>query len=539
MANAIYLILFHVLSPLLFSPASDAQNVFFQPSFVAIRGPTVSALLYGYTSNTTLNLQTVSPSNMTGSFDPPSCLPNMTQWTVKMKQVTKTTVQVQLTLNRNLRLCGTNETSADCCINPLCVLETVQVSACEGNTSRASMTIQVKIYALLVAANTGFDNKTMIQNQAYRPLGECPCDLSVKVCDLWCCCDKDCSAEDFQLFKKQCLLGPFGGQRPDPEYQCSVQSSQSSPDWFPFLCVTSPTENNPYLGLFYQGNTIAPKPCMSFGATVLPAPELLNGYTEGSPILTLNDEYFTIPRTLNGHCVGHAPVAFLENFDIRCVTLLQACPTESPLETSLDSLNAVVKNGIGGNAVVNVTDKVATDVSDFVTGSERFGPPVSVCENVTLALDYNFYWKGNGLTGITLTRTIGTISLDGSVLVTSRYSATFFSGDTESQSKSGNPGYQVGKPVIGGIQNTSLENDTIVMYRTPVNLWKPVNSGLCSTANVRPVLFGENSTSGCVISVSQQNLTECSNLRSVFLSKNRITCKNQCPNKYFWTSIVF
>lgn len=512
MANAIFLILIRVLFVLLSSPASDAQNVVFQPSFVTTRGPTVTALLYGYTSNITLNLQTVSPSNVTGSFDPPSCMPDMTQWILKTEQVTKTTAQVQLRLNRSLRLCGTNETNSDCCINPLCVFETIQVSACEGNTSRTSLNIQVKIYALSVSANTGFDNKTIIQNQVFRPLGECPCDLTLKKCDLWCCCDKDCSAEDLQLFKKQCLPGPFGGQRPDPEYQCSVQSSQGSPDWFPFLCVTSPLENNPYLGLFYQGNTIAPKPHFLFGTTVLSTPVLLNGYIEGSPILTINDQYFTIPRTLNGHCVANAPVAFLENFDVRCVTILQACPTESPLEITLDNLKAVVKNGVGGDAVVDVTDKVATDLSDFITVSERFGP--SVCENVTLALDYNFYWKGNGITGITLTRTIGTISLNGSVPVTSRYSASFFSGDTESKPNSGNPGYQKGRPVIGGIRNTSLENDIILIHRTPIYLWKPVNSGLCSTANVRPVLFGENSTSGCFFPVSQQNLTECSLLRA-------------------------
>lgn len=467
MANAVFLICIHVLFLLLCTSAPDAQNVVFQPSSVTTRGPTVTALLYGYTSNISLNLQTVSPSNETGSFDPPSCMPGTTQWIVTSEQVEKTTIQVRLKLNRSLRLCGTNETNTDCCINPLCVFETLQLSACELNTSQASLTIQAKIYALLVSANTGFDNRTIIQNQVYRPLGGCPCDLTFNICDLWCCCDQDCSPDDLQLFRNQCLLGPFGGQLPEPEFQCSVQSSQSSPDWFPFLCVTSPPENNPYLGLFYQGNTIAPDPGMSFETPVLSAPIILNGYVEGSPILTINDQYFLIPQTLNGHCITNAPVAFLENFDVRCVTLLQSCPTESPLHTTLEVLMAVVKNGIGGDAVVDVTDKVATDLSDFITISEHFGTIVSECENVTLALDYNFYWKGNGITGIALTRTIGTIPLNGSVAVTSRYSASFLNGDISSEhtSNSGNPGYQVGKPVIGGILDTSMENDTILIRR--------------------------------------------------------------------------
>lgn len=34
-----------------------------------------------------------------------------------------------------------------------------------------------------------------------------------------------------------------------------------------------------------------------------------------------------------------------------------------------------------------------------------------VCTNVTLALDYKFYWKGNGITNITLKRTVGAVAL--------------------------------------------------------------------------------------------------------------------------------
>lgn len=517
MANAIFLISVCILFVLLCSPASDAQNVGFQPSFLITRGPTVSALLYGYTSNITLIVRARAP-DATGNFNSSSCIPDTTQWTLTSKQVAKRIVQVQLRLNRSLRFCGTNETNSDCCTNPLCILETLLVSACEGNTSQASLTIQVKIYARLVSAITGFDNKTIIQNQVFRPLGECPCDLTLNICNLWCCCDEDCSTEDLQLFKNRCLPGPFGGQLPAPEYQCSVQSSQNSPDWFPFLCVTSPPENNPYLGLFYQGNTIARKSDMSFGDTVLPAPELLNGYIEGSPILTTNDEYFTIPRMLNGHCVTNAPVAFLENFDVRCVTVLQTCPTEPPLQTIPEDFTTVVKNGIGGDAVIDLTDQEATDLKDFITISDHFGPSVIECKNVTLALDYDFYWQGNGITGITLTRTIGTISLNGNVSLTSRYSARFVSGNITSEPKSGNPGYQVGRPVIGGTLNISMENDAVFIQRTTIHMWKPVNTGLCSNSDMRPVLFGENSTTGCLFPVSHQNLTACTLLRDTVRS---------------------
>lgn len=68
---------------------------------------------------------------------------------------------------------------------------------------------------------------------------------------------QDCTIEDLNLFASHCLPGPFGGQvSPSPDYQCSVQSSENSPDWFPFLCVISPPDNNPYLGLFFKGDTM-------------------------------------------------------------------------------------------------------------------------------------------------------------------------------------------------------------------------------------------------------------------------------------------
>ena len=37
-----------------------------------------------------------------------------------------------------------------------------------------------------------------------------------------------------------------------------------------------------------------------------------------------------------------------------------------------------------------------------------------MCENVTLAMDYQFFWQANGITSITLRRTVGTIVLNSS-----------------------------------------------------------------------------------------------------------------------------
>ncbi|KAM6930391.1 tectonic-2 [Xenentodon cancila] len=498
---------------LLFISLAHTQNIIvFQPSFLFATGPAVSAFLLGNISDVSLHLRTADFSNSTGSTGSPSCVTEPTQWILSREQVGKTAVRVHLRLNRSLRLCVENDTTTDCCPKLLCVLQTLQLSACVGGAPQTALLIQATIHAQLFPAGVQSDNETVIPNQVFQPLGSCPCDLTLRVCDVRCCCDKDCSSEDLKLFVSDCLPGPFGGSvSPAPDYQCSAQASENSPDWFPFLCVNSPPENNPYLGLFYQGNTIASRPRPSFQRPVLSAPEPVTLYVQGSPIVTLNEQYFTIPQKLLGGCGNNAPVAFLKNFKVECVTELRSCPTGPPLQTQLTDLNIQVMNGIGGDVMVDIADGLAPDISLFISKSSAVASADEglLCENVTLALDYKFYWRGNGITSITVTRTVGTIKSNGSVVLTTRYSAVFLNGDFLAEPNSGNPGYRVGKPVIGGIVN----NNT--MQKTSISYWKPVHDGLCSTAEKNSVLYGENSTSGCLLPVRKQNLTQCNHLRDM------------------------
>ena len=53
--------------------------------------------------------------------------------------------------------------------------------------------------------------------------------------------------------------------------------------------------------------------------------------------------------------------------------------------------------------------KLSVNFNDDVNGLYLSEDEGLLCENVTLSLDYKFYWKGNGITGITVTRTVGTI----------------------------------------------------------------------------------------------------------------------------------
>ncbi|XP_036383688.1 tectonic-2 [Megalops cyprinoides] len=476
-------------------------DVVFQPQSIFASGPRVTAFLLGTSSDINLTLSSVSPLNGTGRLPPPSCEEEYGgQWVLTREALGKTTLKVELSLNRSLQLCG-NET--DCCPEPLCVLETLRVSACQGNQTVATLLVQAQIYALVLPTGPVSDNKTIIPNQVYQPLGSCPCDLTAGTCDVRCCCDEDCSLDALQLFESQCFPGVFGGNITlAPDYECSVQSANNAPDWFPFLCVTSPPENSPFLGLFYQGATVTPKRSASFQAPILTAPAPSGGYRQGDPIFTADEKYFTIPQqSMVGQCVDSAPVAFLQNFEASCVTYLQSCPIGPPLLTSASELSVRVIDGRGGVVTVSVTFEPFLSL-----------PAVQGCGRVTIALNYTFFWRGNGITDITVIQTVANVTLNPSIYLTSKFSATFVNGNITAQSNSGNPGYQVGRPVIGGSVSAG-DNDAGTIQRMDISLWQPVGEGLCTSAGTKQVLFGENATAGCLLSLSVQDLARCSQLR--------------------------
>ncbi|XP_026878954.2 tectonic-2 isoform X2 [Electrophorus electricus] len=484
-------------------------SVVFQPSSLVVSGPSASAFLVGNVSDISLTISNVSPSNTTGGLPPPSCAPSSSvQWTLSQELMGRSGLLVRVSLNRSLQLCG-NET--ECCARPLCVRETLRVSACQGNTLLTSLTVQAEIYALLPSAGHVSGNKTVIPNQVFQPLGRCPCDLLPGECDIRCCCDQDCTPELLSLFAGQCLPGPFGGHvTPAPDYSCSAQSAENAPDWFPFLCVTSPSENNPLLGLFYQGKTVTPKPAPSFQTKQVTPPAPPTSYRQGDPIFRMDDQYFTIPQmAVLGRCLEKAPVAFLQDFEAACVSVLQECPGPAA------ELGVAVRDGLGGVVTVSVVDEVITDPSSFLSNPAKVdsGPAQAsgkqLCVSVVLALSYTMYWKSNGLSAISVTRRIGNVTFNPGVSLTNRYSALFVNGNVTAQHNSGNPGYQVGRPVIGGF----LDSTTGAIRRAPISLWQAVGNGQCSTADLRPVLYGLNSTSGCLVSVSLLNLTQCSQFR--------------------------
>ncbi|XP_043413314.1 tectonic-2 isoform X7 [Prionailurus bengalensis] len=471
-------------------------DLVFIPAFIRMTGPAVSASLVGGTEDVTVSLALLQDKE--GLLPTPACgaLTNETgDWSLTVTPSVvrpESALDVTVRLKRGLQGCSANET--DPFSGPPCIVQTLLVSASHNSSCLAHLLIRVEIYANSSSARNASgmknfapsqteirtrtrtegqmgENVTVIPNQVYQPLGPCPCNLTAGACDVRCCCDQECSSDLTGLFREACFTGVFGGDvNPLFDQLCSAQGAPEAPGWFPFLCVQSPLANSPFLGYFHHGsvcvlgppraphvlNMSSSRPQAS--AEVYPHTDLRDfsdfGYKQGDPIMTVDKAYFTIPQvSLAGQCLQNAPVAFLQNFDVQCATSLEVSQEQDGI------INTKIKNGVlGGIVTPRVTYEEATDPDKFITR-----------------------------TGI----------------MTQRFTVKFLSYNSGDEKEfSGNPGYQLGKPVRA--LNANRVNNV-----TTLHLWQSAGRGLCTSATFKPILFGENALSGCLLEVgTSENCTQ-------------------------------
>ncbi|KAM3937246.1 tectonic-2 isoform 2-T2 [Leptodactylus fuscus] len=508
-----------ILAVLVLVGQAEAQSLLgFYPSSVLLSGPQMTTFLVSNVSSNQISLEVITG---TTSIPSPNCNgPNtIANWSSSVESFDAGTqlvvAKVMVTFTRNLTLCSGNETN--CCKEVRCVVETLQVTACENNRPMASMLLHADIYINTTFVGIVSDNKTVIPNQVYQPLGPCPCNLTAGACDVRCCCDQDCSLSMKELFNGSCYSGIFGGNVSPPFDQlCSVQEKNRAPDWFPFLCVQSSMDNSPFLGYFYQGYTGTPSQTPSFNLSFQSIYEKpLNGYKQGDAILIdLNgfNEYLTIPQqSAIGTCMTYSPVAYLQDFNVTCITDITLCT--DALTFLLDAVK--VKDGNGGTIPLKIQLK---NITQDIAPTGPALPHVLQCE-VNVSADYVFIWEANKIKEIQVTVETANLTLTHQAKLAQRFTATFLTSNSTTGVLSGNPGYQTGKPVIAA-------NGSAPFIKTTLNVWKPVLDSSCSSVIQKPVLFGENSFSGCLFKVVNEN---CAQLRGNVLSwfKNLLLSVNQ------------
>ncbi|XP_029427149.1 tectonic-2 isoform X2 [Rhinatrema bivittatum] len=486
-------------------------------------GPSVSSFVVGNTTAISLHLVlgqdvgTLAESNCGGSNT--TC-----SWYLSLAASQSFSI-VTLHLNRTLPPCSSNET--ECCTNSLHIVETLHVVACQNSSVFAVLYIQAEIYANSTIKGNVSENAILIPNQVYQPLGPCPCNLTAGACDIRCCCDQECTSEEKQLFSGLCYTGVFGGNVTPPFDQlCSVQAMNNAPDWFPFLCVQSPLNNTPFLGLFYQGATVSVSQAPSFKVPMQDDLQPPTGhYRQGDPIIFTDqndyNQYFTIPQqSMNGQCVRNSPVAFLQNFVTTCIFTAgsDVIPFSLPQPKAFSIINIITAEQ-----------------------AETGQPTNSTCVNVTLEANYTFLWEGNMIRSVNVSTISGCLAFNHNETRVQKFRAEFVninsSGTTSALS--GNPGYQVGRPVITGNENASA------ITSSRLNLWRPA-VGLCTSART-PVLFGEDATSGCFLQIGfSENCTliretVSKNLRSLVICY--LCCKKKANSNASdlseWEKIIY
>nr|XP_053647141.1 tectonic-2-like [Cherax quadricarinatus] len=109
--------------------------------------------------------------------------------------------------------------------------------------------------------------------------------------------------------------------------------------------------------------------------------------------------------------------------------------------------------------------------------------------------------------------------------------------------RSGNPGYEVGKPIIGGyvVYNVSTYDDNTTSKNflfieadnsTGLYMWQPDESGGCKTTQLEVVTFGVDMISACLYSWS--NMKSCTDLREMIQSVFQSLIQLEVVSKLGW-----
>ncbi|PFX31452.1 Tectonic-2 [Stylophora pistillata] len=283
----------------------------------------------------------------------------------------------------------------------------------------------------------------------------------------------------------------------------------------------------------------------------------------------------SLPQSVfNGLCVQNAAVRFLEDVSSGCVFESEEslCNSQSPW-SALNYLMpnklsqpacpmppAVLAEGSLGDTVgeipvisstevqyfcTDVADHVSTtaqklgdarcnfDVGDTLPPAPFFNKTKRTCSNVVTKVEYEFTWSGRRIDAVQARITLGSVAIplarDMAQLVTSdtftnsvgqSFSVRFLHALRNSSNsssapvqRSGNPGYVLGRPVLGRLLNSTGE-----VTDGKIQLWSPGSDGVCAGSALTPVLYGEDAFSGCSVMLSFDDISNCSLLRETILT---------------------
>ncbi|XP_067330928.1 tectonic-1 isoform X1 [Channa argus] len=387
----------------------------------------------------------------------------------------------------------------------------------------------------------------------------CPCDEHTGVCDINCCCDRECG-EEVALFT-DCSVPTVSGDKQLCSRDVASYTLESTAGGYSVLkssflketsydifCIQSknrvdisshpspalPTDSN-FESLFKQFTTFSFDSKTNNGQVSSAGLQASSGYEYGDVMVTAGEHgqkrVFWLPAPgVTADCVDTSPAAFLKDQSSQCsrrLVLDQSCSALPALNMDTYS-NIQLFAGKNADAAVlpveialltlQSIDGTQTELK--IGGGEIFSPVLlnpDLCANVVLKVDYVMKYNPAGeIVNVTVSMVLGFVH-GATQFLKQEFQIAFVQDGVEGTVHySGNPGYVVGLPLVSGTRTA----DGIVRSINPRDTLSLLQSGenqdcLHGPHERSPVLFGLDSVSGCTLRL--EDAENCSIVSQVLL----------------------
>lgn len=393
----------------------------------------------------------------------------------------------------------------------------------QGGTLQSSEVPGISTVGLTVVTSSTPGNKTA---DIFPVLPICVCDLTPGACDINCCCDSDCYLLHPRTVFSFCLPGSvrsaswvcvdnsliFRSNSPFPSRvfmdsngikQFCVHVNNSRLNYLQKLQEVNAT-NFQALATEFGGESFT-----STSQTQSPPPF----YRAGDPIVTYFPKWSVISLLrqpagvgAGGLCAKSNPAGFLESKSTTCArffkNLADSCTSDPALDAASYYNFTVLKVPRGMSDLQNMEFQVP------VTPVSQAGSPVlagNTCQNVVSQVIYEIETNGTfGIQKVSVSFGQTNLTVEPGTSLQQDFIIHFraFQQSTAASltgSRSGNPGYIVGKPLL------VLTGD----IRHSMTLLQSQGDGTCSVKR-HEVQFGVNAISGCKLRLKR---VDCSHLQ--------------------------
>ncbi|NXD40287.1 TECT1 protein, partial [Copsychus sechellarum] len=376
----------------------------------------------------------------------------------------------------------------------------------------------------------------------------CVCDLLVAQCDVNCCCDPDCSAEDFSLFTA-CSVPVVTGDSQLCNQKAAVYSldveanpperifkliDQVNPSIFCIhatnykqaLYLKSPEiptpENFDQLLEKFGGASFRAEPDSWDLDTDAQNPSEANEtsrYEFGVPVQT-EDAFLRLPSpVVTSWCSDANPAGFLVNQATKCIRSVSVEKCDSI--QALSMLFYINSSILASVFQVDITvQSIAVQSLDgmrtLLSSSDVLRLPMvldDLCINAVLGVNYHITHTDTGeIIEAAAAFVLGAISKE-ALSIEQSFEISFTQANTQPVLLSGNPGYVVGLPVRAGFQPQGYPSPAAFLIaalalssnkHSQLTILQSTSTQDCLAAQGAraPVLFGYNMISGCKLRIT-------------------------------------